>query len=46
MTTIKTFGSRWRTQAPGSSFNDDTIPLGSVAQIRPQRGFMSKVKIG
>ncbi len=28
MSTIETFGDRWRTGAPGSSFNDETIPLG------------------
>ena len=33
MSTIETFGSRWRTQAPGSSFNDETIPLGSVHNL-------------
>ena len=34
MSTIETFGDRWRTQAPGSSFNDETIPLGSVHNLK------------
>ena len=33
MSTIETFGDRWRIQAPGSSFNDETIPLGSVHNL-------------